>query len=84
MKDKCPVTFVNAVSVAGFQNGVVNIALNTFGFTPMVDDEGKAVVATDDQVTANLRMDLFCAEQLRDHLDRIIKANTKPAPEQVN
>lgn len=84
MKD-CPVIFVNAVSVAGFQNGVVNVALTTFGFTPTIEEgTGKAMVATDEQLAANLRMDLFCAEQLRDHLDRIIKQNTKPAPDQVN
>lgn len=81
--DRCPVTFVNAVAVTGFANGVVNVAFSTFGYTPQVEGD-KTVVAADVHVSANLRMDLFCAQQLRDHLDEIIQTHTKPAPEAVN
>lgn len=81
--DRCPVTFVNAVAVTGFANGVVNVAMSTFGYTPEVQGD-KTVVASDIHVTANLRMDLFCAQQLRDHLDQIIQEHTKPTAEKVN
>lgn len=83
MKDRCPVVFVNAVAVNGFQNGVVNVALATFGFTPS-ETPGETEVLADSHITANLRMDLFCAQQLRDALDRILRENTKPAPDTVN
>lgn len=83
MKDRCPVVFVNAVAVTGFVNGVANVAFETFGYTPEIEGD-KTVVVADNYVSANLRMDLFCAQQLRDSLDSIIKQHTKPAPDTVN
>lgn len=70
-----PVTFVNAVEVQGFLNGVVNLTLTTARFTALRN----ATVAQDEIVSARLRFDLLVAQQLRDALDEIIQKNTKPA-----
>lgn len=78
MKDRCPVVFVNTLAVSGFNNGICNLAFTTASFIPQ-DEEGKVVVALDEFVSANLRMDLLCAQQVRDALSKIIEANTSPA-----
>jgi hypothetical protein len=74
---KPEVVFVNSLSAWGFLNGVLNLAFSTAQFLPQeVDGETKVVTA--EVVTVNMRMDLFAAQQLRDALDSIIEANTKP------
>lgn len=81
------VTFVTGVAVVGFNNGVVNLALNTAQFLPEFDEYGKPTnkVELAEIIAANLRMDLMCAQMLRDSLTRIIDANTKPsAAKEVN
>jgi hypothetical protein len=45
-------------------------------------DDGKVVLA--EVVTANLRMDLHCAQQLHDSLASILAQQTKPAAKDVN
>lgn len=75
---KPEVVFVSSLAAWGFLNGVLNLAFSTCQFLPTTDDEGKVVVTNAEVVTANLRMDLFAAQQLRDALDGIIEANTKP------
>lgn len=77
MNDKAPVTFVNSVAVSGFSNGVCNFALSTAEYVPSAD--GKTVLASE-FISANLRMDLFCAQQLHDSLASILAQQTKPAP----
>ena len=72
---KPEVTFVNRISVSGFLNGVVNISFATAVFTANGEN-----VETNDEVTVDLRMDLYCAQQVRDALDRIIEQQTMPAP----
>lgn len=67
-----PVTFVNEVVGSGFLNGNINLTLATARFTPIA---GK--VEHDIVITSRLRMDLFCAMQLRDELSRIIAGQTK-------
>jgi hypothetical protein len=74
---KPEVVFVNNLAAWGFLNGVLNLAFSTCQFLPQEVD-GETKVVTDEVVTANLRMDLFAAQQLRDALDGIIEANTKP------
>lgn len=74
---KPEVVFVNSLSAWGFLNGVLNLAFSTAQFLPQ-EVEGEVKVVTAEVVTANLRMDLFTAQQLRDALDGIIEANTKP------
>ena len=76
--EKCPVTFVNTLAVSGFNNGVINLAFTTAQFVPQEDD-GKVVVVLDEFVSANLRMDLLCAQQVHEALGKIIEQNTKPA-----
>lgn len=78
MKERCPIVFVNTLAVSGFNNGIINLAFTTASFLPK-EDAGKAVVAIDEFVSANLRFDLYCAQQIRDALDVIIANNTKPA-----
>jgi hypothetical protein len=74
MADNTPVVFVNSVAVSGFLNGIVNLAFTTAHYLP---SDGKVVLA--EVVTANLRMDLHCAQQLHDSLASILAQQTKPA-----
>jgi hypothetical protein len=81
MENDAKVVFVNNLEVSGFVNGVLNLAFSTAQFVPDVvhdDGEYKTVVTPAPVITANLRMDLWLAQQLRDRLDEIIEANTKP------
>jgi hypothetical protein len=76
-----PVVFVNSVAVSGFGNGVCNFAFSTAQFLPTPD--GKVQLA--ETITANLRMDLLCAQQLHDSLAKIIAQQTsKPDAKDVN
>lgn len=80
-----PVIIVNSVAVSGFNNGILNFAFNTAQFLPEWENgklTGKVDVA--EVITANLRMDLYCAQQLHDSLTRIINQQTKPKPAEVN
>lgn len=70
-----PVQFVNQLANAGFLNGVVNMCFSVARFTP--DEDGE--IDPNLVIVANLRMDLHCAQELRDALTKIIDANTKPA-----
>ena len=71
--------FVNTVGVRGFANGVVNVAFVTTKFVPAVLlDPGQDGVMSIDEVSADLRMDLYCAQQLRAALDEVIEQNTQP------
>ena len=77
MSDKVPVQFVNCVVVQGHLNGVINVTLGTYNFSP--NAEGK--IDPDTVVTSRLRMDLACAKQLRDALDQMLTQATKQAGE---
>jgi hypothetical protein len=72
--------FVNSVAVSGFSNGICNFAFSTARFIPAVDANGKPDGKVDlaEIITANLRMDLFCAQQLHDSLASILAQQTKP------
>lgn len=83
MDDKSQIVFVNSVAVSGFSNGVLNFAFSTAGFIPKVED-GKTTVDVAEFISANLRMDLYCAQQLHDSLASILAQQTKPAPKDVN
>lgn len=67
-----PVTFVNEVAAIGFLNGVVNVTFTTARFSPIGEK-----VETDSIVASRLRLDLHCAQALRDFLDKIVDENTK-------
>ncbi len=73
--ENCPVTFVNTLAVSGFNNGVVNLAFTTASFVPQ-EDGGKVVVALGEFMSANLRLDLLCAQQVHEALGKIIEQNT--------
>lgn len=80
---KPEVVFVNSLAAWGFLNGILNLAFSTFQFLPEpVQDpetgEWETKIVPSEVVTANLRMDLYTAQQLRDALDAIIEKNTKP------
>lgn len=74
---KPEVIYVNRLAAWGFVNGVLNVAFSTAQFLP-VQEGDEVVVQPAEVVTANLRFDLVVAQQLRDALDGIIEANTKP------
>jgi len=59
--------------VSGFLNGIINVGLSTAQFLPK---DGKVDVA--EVITANLRIDLYCAQQLHDSLASILAQQTKP------
>jgi hypothetical protein len=76
-----PIVFFNSVAVSGFCNGILNIGFSTAQFLPTKD--GKVDLA--ETITANLRMDLLCAQQLHDSLAKILEQQTsKPDPKEVN
>ena len=81
MSDPVRPIFVNTLQVNGFLNGVLNLAFSSAQWYPApdLDDSTKITVAVSEPITVDLRMDLLCAQQLRDALDRIIEANTSPA-----
>lgn len=72
-----PVIFVNSLAVRGFLNGLVNLAFQTAQFLPEVID-GETKVTSQDVITANLRMDLYCAQQVYEALGKIIQDQTTP------
>lgn len=74
-------TFVNSLSLSGFLNGNVNLMFSVSSWYPKVDrgtDGERVVVAIDEKVLVDLRMDLHCAQALYDQLGTILEANTKP------
>lgn len=73
------ITFVNSVAVSGFLNGVLNLGFSVAQFLPTAD--GKVIPA--EVITANLRMDLLCAQQLHDSLASILAQQVKPAAKDI-
>lgn len=71
---------VNNLAVHGFLNGILNLAFTAANWYPVPDpnNPGQGTVAIHEPVVLDLRMDLMCAQQLRDALDKIIEQNTKP------
>lgn len=72
-----PIVFVNSLAVRGFLNGVINLAFNTAFFLPE-EVNGETKVTSQDVITANLRMDLYCAQQVYEALGKIIQDQTTP------
>lgn len=70
------VKFVSMVGGSGFLNGIVNVTLLTARWTP--DAIPSDHVPIDLVVGSRLRFDLKCAQELRDVLNGIIEANTRP------
>lgn len=70
-----PLTFVAHVLGQGHANGIVNLTLGAPRWTPTgtTKDEPEGVVDMDMIITSRLRMDLACAQQLRDALDTLLK-----------
>ena len=66
--------FVNELVASGHLNGVVNLTFATAQFTP---NDGK--VDPDLVITARLRMDLLCVQQLYARLGEIIQQTMTPA-----
>jgi len=80
---KAPVIYVNNLEVSGVLNGILNLAFSTSHFIPQIregdpGDEPTLVVAVANEITVNMRMDLWLAQQVRDRLTDLIEANTKP------
>lgn len=77
MENKSEVVFVTGLATWGFLNGVINVAFTTAQFLPEAQGEEMKVISAD-IISANLRLDLNVAQQLRDVLDGIIEQHTKP------
>jgi hypothetical protein len=76
----CPLIFVNSVEVQGSLNGVCNVLLAQARFVP----EGEGKVGVEKSFVADLRFDLFVAQNLRDALDKILADQVKPAPTKMD
>lgn len=75
--------YVSNIGVRGFANGICNLSLTTTKFIPTsmihpigADDEDSVTPII--EIAVDLRMDLFCAQQIRDALDAILETQTKP------
>ncbi len=85
MSDKVTVTdpnnveivFVNQVLGQGHVNGVINLTMGAARFTP---SSATGEVEVDMVVASRLRMDLVCAQQLRDSLDELLKKVLPESP----
>lgn len=66
--DQVDITFVNAVLGKGILNGIVNIQLGACNFD--IQDDG--TVNRDLSVCCRLRMDAYCAVQLRDAITDLL------------
>lgn len=78
MADKdAEVTYVTNLAVNGFNNGIVNLCFVTAHFLPTRSGD-QLVVATAEAVSANLRFDLYVAQQVHEALGRILAEHTKP------
>lgn len=77
--NKTEVTFVNSLAVNGFLNGNVNLTFLTHRWTLAFDpaEPSKPIVNVDSYTSCLLRMDLNCAMEVRDALDKIISQHTK-------
>ena len=69
-RDTTETVFVNTVFGQGVLNGVINLQLGTYLFTPV--DAGQ--VDLDPIITCRLRMDRQCAEHLYDALGALLLA----------
>jgi hypothetical protein len=72
---KVEYAFVNDVAGIGFLNGVLNVTFTQARWTP--NQMGQENIPPDLIVAARLRMDLMCAQVLRDQLSKIIEAETR-------
>lgn len=83
-----PVIFVNSVVQAGFANGIYNVAFSTARYIPQPDPNDltgqKMVASVAEFISANLRMDLFCMQQLHESIGSILAQQTKPTQKDVN
>lgn len=77
--DNIGVTFVNTVVNRGIFNDIVNLNLGVFNFTPAEDN----TIDFDPVINCRLRMDMACAEQLRNTLDTLLQqaAQMKASPQ---
>lgn len=69
VSDNVGITFVNTVMNRGVFNGIINLNLGVFNFTPA--DDGS--IDFDPVIAARLRMDEAAAAQIRDTLDDLLK-----------
>jgi hypothetical protein len=74
--DSVGITFVNALLGRGIMNGVINLTLGAYTFTP----EGEHV-EPDLVVLGRLRMDPACARQLYEGLGALLVSIEKTAEE---
>lgn len=84
MPKEADVILVNNLEASGFLNGIINLAFSTSRFIPEVRETAEpekfeTVVGMAPIITINMRMDLWLAQQVRDRLDELIEATTKPA-----
>lgn len=71
-------TFATSVVAVGHHNGVVNVTLAAFAFTPTftLAPKSDSAVDADPVVVSRLRLDMSCAIALRDNLMRVIDSMT--------
>jgi len=80
MAISAPLIFANSVEVHGSLNGICNLLLAAAQFVPK--DDG--TVNVEKQYVADLRFDLFMAQQMHDALGKILADQVKPAPQKMD
>lgn len=82
MAKEVEVTYVTGLGTWGFLNGVINVSLTTTRWVPDYDPtEEKTKVVPYVEIAADLRLDLYAAQQLHEALGDLISQNTKPKVE---
>lgn len=82
MAKEAEVTYVTGLGTWGFLNGVINVSFTTTRWFAEYDTEKEAMVVVPVlEVSADLRLDLFAAQQLHEALGVLIEQNTKPKVE---
>jgi hypothetical protein len=75
------VDFANVVLAAGHWQGVINVTLGAYLYSPdpAEEDPAKAKIVPDLAITARLRVDVACARMLHAALRDVLAAIDKPA-----
>jgi hypothetical protein len=79
-QDDVGCVFINHVLGSGHLNGIINVTLGTFNFTPSRD---AARIEPDLVVSCRLRLDVVAAAELRDAIDKALTMMATQAAAQV-
>lgn len=73
-----PLIVASAIELSGHNNGICNILLNRVVYVPVANSDGSTRIEAHKVYPADIRFDLFCAQQIHDALGKILDEQTKP------